>query len=186
MEIRHLPAQSRPARPWRNGSGITRDIAFFPDDSGDDGFLWRASIATITEAGPFSSWPGVDRTLLVLRGQLTLGTEARGEVQLNERTPEIAFAGEEMVVARSPSATCQVLNLMARRGRTQIRLIRGSKVIPIVADQTLLLATQPTTIRVKDQWLNLGAADALILERGCGLSLETDCSSIAVEFSAGT
>ncbi len=184
MDIQHLPAQSRLARLWRNGGGFTRDIAVFPDDAGDDGFLWRASIATITDAGPFSSWPGVDRTLLVLRGQLTLGSETRGEIQLDERTSAFAFAGEEQVVARPPDAPCLVLNLMVRRGRTRFRLLRQADALPIVADQTLLLATQSTTISVNGLSIALDEEDALLLGPDRSSKFEIDHTIIAVEFSS--
>jgi environmental stress-induced protein Ves len=183
MDIRHLPAQSRLARPWRNGGGVTSDIAVFPDDSGDDGFQWRASIATITDAGPFSSWPGVDRTLLVLRGQLTLGTEARGEMQLDEWTSAFAFAGEDQVVARPLGTPCLVLNLMIRRGQTRFRLRRQSNALPIVADQTLLLATQSTTISVNGLSIPLDERDALLFGPDRASSLEIDRTVIVMEFS---
>lgn len=185
MNIRHLPAQTRVARTWRNGGGVTHDIAVFPDGSGDDEFLWRASIATITDAGPFSTWPGVDRTLLVLQGRLALAFETRDEMQLDENSSSFAFIGEEHVVGSPMDGPCQVLNLMVRRDRIRIRLMSGSKVFPIIAGQTLLLATQSTTISVDGRPFHLSVTDALVLEPNCDSVIVADQSAIAVEFSAG-
>ena len=76
MTVRLLPALDRTARPWKNGGGVTRDVAVFPAEANDDDFLWRASVATIAAAGPFSPFPGIDRTLILLGGELV---DARAE-----------------------------------------------------------------------------------------------------------
>ncbi|MGR7000643.1 HutD/Ves family protein [Yinghuangia aomiensis] len=55
-----------PVTPWRNGGGETREVAAEP--SADGGFAWRVSIATIAQDGPFSAFPGVDRTITLLEG----------------------------------------------------------------------------------------------------------------------
>lgn len=182
MRIRCLPAQARAPRPWRNGGGVTSDVATFPDGASDEEFLWRASIATIDDYGPFSSWPGIDRTLIVLRGRLALTMEAEREQQLEEGSSAFTFAGEMRVVAKSVSEACLAFNLMVRRGWGQLRIQRGSNVITTDADQTLLLATQATTIHVNRERFELGRADAVMLEPDCATILETDRSPIVVEF----
>ncbi|MEI7029829.1 HutD family protein [Streptomyces pratensis] len=68
MTVRVLRAADRPPKPWRNGGGLTREIAAFPEGAGADGFDWRVSLADVTADGPFSSFPGVDRTLTVVEG----------------------------------------------------------------------------------------------------------------------
>src|SRR5690606_22105518 len=53
--------------PWRSGLGWTREIhAQRPDPGGD--WTWRLSIAEIERDAPFSAFPGVDRELVLLRG----------------------------------------------------------------------------------------------------------------------
>lgn len=184
MDIRHLPAQARVARRWRNGGGVTCDVAVFPDGAGDEDFLWRASIATISGAGPFSAWPGVDRTLLVLDGRLALAIEGRDEMVLDDSASACAFAGEDQVVGRPLGGTCRVFNLMVRRGKAGVRYVHGSTAFPVIADQTLLLATQATTIRVDGQCFRLDMADALLLKSACGATVEADRTAIVAEFTA--
>ena len=56
-------------RPWRNGGGVTRELASSPE--GVDDFDWRVSIAEVTASGDFSRFPGVDRTIVRLGPELT-------------------------------------------------------------------------------------------------------------------
>ena len=48
---------------WKNGGGSTTEIAVFPPDAGFDDFDWRVSLATVAADGPFSAFPGIERTL---------------------------------------------------------------------------------------------------------------------------
>jgi hypothetical protein len=57
-----------PARPWKNGLGRTRELAVAPPGAGMDGFLWRVSVAEVDSAAPFSAFPGIDRTIVLLEG----------------------------------------------------------------------------------------------------------------------
>ena len=68
MTFERFALQDLPGTPWKNGGGITREIVCWPPGSGLDDFWWRASVATIDAAGPFSAFPGVDRTIMLLEG----------------------------------------------------------------------------------------------------------------------
>ncbi|SNZ20167.1 HutD/Ves family protein [Cohaesibacter gelatinilyticus] len=46
--------------PWKNGGGITHEIAKYELDGA---MLWRLSLAEVTRSGPFSIFPGLDRVL---------------------------------------------------------------------------------------------------------------------------
>lgn len=53
--------------PWRNGRGVTSEIA--RDPAAGDEFAWRVSIAGISENGPFSNFVGCNRVILTLDGE---------------------------------------------------------------------------------------------------------------------
>ncbi|WP_344323995.1 HutD family protein, partial [Kitasatospora putterlickiae] len=53
--VRFLRAAERPATAWRNGGGVTREVAGHPVGSGLDDFRWRVSLADVASAGPFSA-----------------------------------------------------------------------------------------------------------------------------------
>ncbi|MFJ8744454.1 HutD family protein [Embleya sp. NPDC127516] len=116
--------ESLPVGRWRNGGGDTREIATQAAADPAD-FDWRASIATISADGPFSAFPGVDRTITLLAGG---GVRLVGDDGLDnrlDRTGEpFAFSGESAVRATVLGAGTRVLNIMTRRGRWAARVHR--------------------------------------------------------------
>lgn len=182
--VRHLPADARIARAWRNGGGVTRDVVLFPEGAGDEDFRWRASIATIAADGPFSLWPGVDRALMLLRGRLTLAVGGN-ERDLESGDPAQTFAGEYAVAARLHGGACTVLNLMARRGGVQIALERWTAERPSKANQLLMLAEDRTTIEMNGRSIALSAGDALLLTAEEMIELAFDHPVIVAEIFFG-
>ena len=55
-------------QPWRNGGGVTWQIAAGPDGADVARFDWRLSMAEVAADGPFSAFAGIDRTLTLLQG----------------------------------------------------------------------------------------------------------------------
>lgn len=43
--------------PWKNGGGVTVEIAIHPPGASVNAFDWRISMATVAQDGPFSSFP---------------------------------------------------------------------------------------------------------------------------------
>ncbi|PLZ00161.1 histidine utilization protein HutD [Burkholderia sp. WAC0059] len=109
--------------PWKNGGGITREIAAWPSDGAlPDTFAWRASLAEIAQAGPFSRFAGVDRTLVLLDGAGLLldetragGNALRAMHTLSGPLDKARFAGESGIDARLAGGPVRVFNLMVRR-----------------------------------------------------------------------
>jgi len=110
-----------PATPWRNGGGVTRELAMWPD-AGD--WAWRMSVADVDQSGPFSKFEGIERWFAVVEG---------AGVQL-----DVAGAAHRMTTADAPlffdggAATgCELIdgktcdfNLMVRRGSKPSRMLR--------------------------------------------------------------
>lgn len=104
--------------PWKNGGGTTGEIAVFPPDATMADFDWRLSMADVASDGPFSTFPGIDRTLTLLEGRgMDLVIEGQGDVRLNDRTPPLAFPGDVPVMARLVDGPIRDLNVMTRRER---------------------------------------------------------------------
>lgn len=103
--------------PWKNGGGATRELACWPPGAGMDGFEWRASVARIAQAGPFSAFPGVDRQILLLRGGGVLLRGQGLEHRLDQPHQPFAFAGDEPLQCQllGDGPSCD-FNLMLRRG----------------------------------------------------------------------
>lgn len=138
-----LRARDQPASPWKNGGGMTRQIAVFPDGAGLTDFDWRVSLATVAAAGDFSTFPGVDRLMLVLGGRLTLEMAGASPVTLDGASPPLAFPGDAPVSALAPAAPVTDVNAMVRRGRFTARLERrrvaGTAAV-VGQDVTLILS----------------------------------------------
>ena len=109
------------AAPWKNGGGVTREVAAVPPGAGLDAFIWRVSIADVAQAGPFSRFAGIDRTLVLLSGagMLLDETQEAGGTQVHALTQALdvaRFAGEAAIDARLVDGATRDFNLMVRRG----------------------------------------------------------------------
>ncbi|MFJ2994630.1 HutD family protein [Pandoraea sp. NPDC087047] len=119
MELQALGPADFQKMPWKNGLGVTTELAV-ARRPGEDGFDWRISTATVAAPGPFSVFAGIDRSLAIVRGgTLALKVEGRPDVTLTTRTPPYAFGGE-LAVSSTPSLeTAGVpiddFNVMTRR-----------------------------------------------------------------------
>jgi environmental stress-induced protein Ves len=101
--------------PWKNGGGVTVDIAEHED-------AWRFGRTPITAPGPFSDYTGFDRAqVLVAGGGLVLQTPD-GCIDLRTPLRPVAFAGETPIVSRLEAGPVEVVNLIGKRARVRIDL----------------------------------------------------------------
>ncbi len=110
MEIRRAAQHRRMS--WKNGGGETIEVAVFPEGASLDDFGWRVSMARVASDGPFSRFPGVERTLVVLDGILILAIDGV-EVTLAAGAP-CSFAGDVATSARLIAGPITDLNTMTR------------------------------------------------------------------------
>ena len=133
------------ASPWKNGGGVTREVAAFPAGAALDAFVWRVSVADVAQAGPFSRFAGIDRTLALLSGAGMLLDEAGGVTHALREPLDIArFAGETSIDARLVNGATRDFNLMVRRGAAtgEVAVWRGDIRAPLDADAVLLFCAQ--------------------------------------------
>lgn len=76
--------------PWKNGGGLTREIALYADDGG---MAWRLSVADVARAGPFSHFPGMTRVLTVIEGAGLNLSHAGGVIEAKLGIP-VRFDGD--------------------------------------------------------------------------------------------
>lgn len=112
--------------PWANGGGITYEVARWPDGPGD--FVWRLSVAEVATEGPFSSYPGVDRTLVLLSGGMRLVIDDLAH-ELVPGSP-IAFTGDSRVSAELTDGPTMDFNVMSRQGAVSatVEVVTGPEV----------------------------------------------------------
>ena len=106
-----------PPTPWRNGGGTTRELLTWPQADNwaeADIWQWRVSVAEVTQAGPFSSFSGVQRWFAVLEGDgvcLTVGGKANTLVRGDA---PFAFDGAVPVTCELLGGATQDFNLMVQ------------------------------------------------------------------------
>lgn len=120
------------ASPWKNGGGVTREIACHPPQAGMQNFDWRISIAHIASDGDFSVFAGVDRVITLLEGGGVQLSSADGSTDdsvlhaLDTPLQPFAFSGDAAVHGRLLNGDCHDLNVMTRRGvcQAEVRVLR--------------------------------------------------------------
>jgi environmental stress-induced protein Ves len=101
--------------PWKNGGGVTVDIAEQED-------AWRFGRTPITVSGPFSDYTGFDRVQVLVAGRGLVLQTPDGEIDLRSPLRPVAFAGETPIVSRLEAGPVEVVNLIGHRARVRIDL----------------------------------------------------------------
>ena len=110
-----IPADAMRRMPWKNGGGVTTEIAIAPAGATLDNFDWRVSTAQVDAAGPFSRFAGIDRSLAVIAGgRLTMHRADAEAVMLAPGEAPVRFPGEADVHA-TLDAPLSDFNVMTRR-----------------------------------------------------------------------
>ena len=154
------------AHPWRNGGGVTREVARHPrtpsmqtapqtalrtapqDTAQDNAWDWRVSIAEVSKAGPFSAYAGMDRVLTVVDGDLLLLSVDGAEHPLEKYRP-FRFSGDADSAGALPTGDIRDLNVITRngafKGYTFIIELSKKRAHPVFAGQLgILLQGQGT------------------------------------------
>ncbi|MBF9196867.1 HutD/Ves family protein [Microvirga terrestris] len=179
--------------PWKNGGGTTAEVAAFPEGSGFDTFGWRISMADVASDGPFSMFPGIDRTLIVVEGSgIELDVEGIA-YPLDKASPKLSFSGDDITTGRLLSGPIRDLNVMTRRGQFRHRTRFVESGVGLLSEETcaaflvpldgpfdVTLGSTIHSLQVLDT-LRLGAMQDLILLSGTGRAILVE---IAPEASA--
>lgn len=163
------------AEPWRNGGGVTREIARGTGEpagtvgsgTGTDGAAsaggwdWRVSIAEVGKAGAFSAFPGMERVLTVIDGDLFLLTVDGVDHPLEKYRP-FRFPGGATAAGALPTGDVRDLNVITRmgafKGYTSIIELSKKRAHPVFAGQFGILLQGQATV---DTGTNDNGAEAL-------------------------
>lgn len=153
LRTRVIPANEYRRTRWKNGEGWTREIvravyarpAQEParpcaDISTSDDWQWRLSIAEIERDAAFSSFPGIDRELVLLHGNgLRLRFDDGETVELLPPHQRHRFAGERALSGELLDGPTHDFNLMWRRDAVSAELLHR----PLVGN--MLFFVEPGT-----------------------------------------
>ncbi len=134
-------------QPWKNGAGLTREIAIEPRGAGSADFDWRISVAEVARDAPFSAFAGIDRCITLLRGAGMRLASVDGSVdhRLEQALAPFRFSGDLALNATLIDGACSDFNVMTRRGvwSADVSVVRAACEIAD-ADVLLLLGVAGT------------------------------------------
>lgn len=163
-----LRAEDRAPAPWKNGGGVTSEVAVHPPDAGTDDFGWRVSIADVVRGGPFSSFPGVDRIITVVDGPgMTLTVDGISHTMDAPYEP-FAFPGDAVTECLLLDGPVVDFNVMVRRADTtaRVRVVRsGTAVRPAPGSRVLAVVLAGSAVLRRDS-VRLGRLDAVLISDG--------------------
>lgn len=152
-------------QPWKNGAGLTREIAVGPEGAGASGFDWRFSLAEVERDAPFSAFPGIDRCIVLLRGAGMRLRSDGGELdhRLDQALTPFHFSGDTPLSARLVDGPSSDFNVMTRRGTWAADVtVHHSAFEPACADVTLLMGCEGAWLVDGPSPETLGPMQALI------------------------
>jgi environmental stress-induced protein Ves len=178
-QIVHLPCEKYRSMPWRNGMGVTSEIAREPSVGGE--FLWRLSLATVASSGPFSNYAGFSRSVTLIEGRgfrLDVG---------NQEPMVLDWPGATALFPGDAASRCSLidgpstdLSLMVREPGSIISVIRiqcadrlavplesgAMKAVFCLSGGTLVTLPQDVTTRSgKQAGMNLALHDTALLRQ---------------------
>ena len=171
--------------PWKNGGGVTTDIA---DDYAPgvppgswSGMLWRFGHTQISEPAPFSDLSGFDRILTVIGGRgLWLDIEGGAALDVREPFRPVRFRGEDRIVSRLEAGPVAVLNLLADRTKYEIGVLILSS-----GDERQLDAAINVVYAIEDSAVTIDESRALASDEalridGAGRTLTVQSGRVAL------
>ena len=185
-----LPAAQRQDVPWKNGGGLTREVSASPAAAGLERFDWRISTAEVRVPGPFSAFPGIERTLCVLEGRLALSLAGRPATVLSADSAPLQFDGGVAAHGVPLAGPVIDLNVMTRRGSfdARVRRVRAGESLEITASAAVLFALGAVAVAAGQRTWALGRWDALRLggPRSCSLESRQGAAAYLIEISPAT
>lgn len=178
IQITTLDPASYRHMPWKNGGGVTIDIAvtmlpgFAPGSW--EGIIWRFSRTAIVTPGAFSDLSGYDRQLMLVSGEgLVLGTPV-GEIDVRQPFRPVRFAGETSIVSRLEAGPVEVVNLIGDRSRVSIELscLSGGASITCPAGVHIIYApTSSCELSINGKPSEIAAGHAARIDAGEGFTV---------------
>jgi environmental stress-induced protein Ves len=121
MKWQQVALDSVPPQAWRNGGGVTRELATWPE-AGD--WAWRMSVADVEKSGPFSKFEGIERWFAVLEGAGVQLDVAGVPHRVTAADAPLFFDGAATTGCELIEGKTRDFNLMVRRGRKPSRMLR--------------------------------------------------------------
>jgi environmental stress-induced protein Ves len=180
--------------PWKNGGGVTIDIAdaYRPGATpgGWDGMIWRFGRTGTRTRAPFSDLSGYDRILAVVVGRGAVLETPDGEIDVREPFRPVRFRGETPISCRLEAGPVEVVNLIGDRNAVRLdmaflhpgearELAPGIHVVYAPTGPIALACDGSRRDVPADHALRIDAADATTMRCDAGLALIASIARVA-------
>jgi environmental stress-induced protein Ves len=197
MPFHLIPKETQRIMPWKNGGGVTTEFAIYPSTASvANGFTWRISKATILSSGPFSVFPQVQRTIMLLtegRIELRHGDGGARANRILRRGEPYTFSGEWATHGELLDETLQDLNFMCRQGEAETKDLGIIDLAPNTSCEclggsfTFLLGLMgDVDVTAGEESVRLCADDALLIEDSPSVTLSRVNMKGACQVATGT
>ena len=178
-----LRAGDRESAPWKNGGGLTAQVAVRPPGAGTGDFGWRVSVADVAAGGPFSAFPGVERTITLVEGagmELVVDGVAH---TVDEPYEPFVFSGDAVTECRLLGGPIVDFNVMVRRAEVAatVRVVRSGTSVRSAAGTDVLVIVLEGAAVIEGSSVRLGRLDAVLLSGGEGVELGVEGVLAVVE-----
>ena len=151
--------------PWANGFGTTRQLVRVDNEKGR--LLFRCSIADVVQPGPISSFPGIDRTLMLLSGKgFVFESPPRSPQELRVPGQSVTFSGGVLSGAGEVFGPSKDLNVMAAVGsyRVTTSVVTSFAQVSCSGETTVFVYIQDGTwmVAIRDQKIEICQTESLL------------------------
>ena len=149
----------REPTPWKNGQGATREIARRLLGVRGPHFVWRLSVSDIERDADFTTFPGVERSAILIRGD-GLTIDVGGDEHALSPYQPFRFDAAADAHARLTHGPASILNVMAVTNRMSADV----KVVNLSTERALSIAGTTLVVLLSGEaevYAADGAHDAL-------------------------
>ena len=187
-KVRHLKPADYRTVPWKNGGGGTTEIAVDPPESSvNEPFRWRLSLARVERSGPFSAFPGYDRSIMLVSGHgMVLDFAGHGQARLALPFAPVAFAGEWATEARLIGGASEDFNVMSdrRRLRHLLRIVQPHEQVELAPTEVTAIVCFEGAVEVRGLGVqSLKPRETLVIEAPGALIVGGEGVAAVVQFS---
>ncbi len=151
--------------PWRNGMGVSWEIASHHEPNATD-FSWRFAKARIDRDVPFSIYPGMNRVFMQISGNgLDLEFEGGHKIEVHESNVPYAFPCDIPLNCKLLDGPCFDLNLFTVRGvyeaQASVLNLSGMETLDLSGVEAVFYALEgKTVLSGQDGAVSLNKGDA--------------------------
>lgn len=164
MALQLISPNQWQTQAWKNGGGITHQLARSDDNAG---MRWRVSIAEVASDCAFSRFEQTDRIIMQLQGNgfCLYGAEDQ-PVVLDKALVPFAFTGETAINCTLIDGPVRDFNLMTRRADVkaclQVLSVAEPLSLTLASESLLYLASGELQVSFKEQSYQLDAGQSLL------------------------